>query len=96
VARTADAALPVVASELVIVQEGAGGQPELQLAITPAQVVVPGRVLVSYPSPPAGFLIGIVAGRSGALTFTPLNASGEVIGQRSTLAWNPVQLLYLP
>jgi hypothetical protein len=86
---------PLLVSELVIVQEGTTGQPELQLSITPTQVFVPGRALVRYAAPPSGFQVGIVAGRQGALQFTALDATGQPINQRILLAWDAGQGLYL-
>ncbi len=95
VPRAADITLPIVAAEVVIVQQGVAG-PELQLVMTPAQVVVPGRVLFSYAPPAGAFQIGVPADRTGAIVFIPLSDAGDPIGQRVTLAWNAAQLLYLP
>jgi hypothetical protein len=93
--RVIDPTQPLLVSELVIVQEGTTGQPELQLSIAPTLVFVPGRALVRYATPPSGFQVGIVAGRQAALQFTALGATGEPIGQRMLLAWNAGQGLYL-
>jgi hypothetical protein len=93
--RVIDPTQPLLVNELVIVQEGATGQPELQLSITPTQVFVPGRALVRYAAPPSGFQVGIVAGRQGALQFTALDATGQPINQRIQLAWDAGQGLYV-
>ncbi len=91
--RAIDPSMPYNTSQLVIVQEGSNGQPELQLDISPSQVFVPGNVLTRYGTPPSGFLVGI-AGQG--VSFIPLGATGEPLGQRTTLTWNAGQTLYLP
>jgi hypothetical protein len=92
--RSIDPSMPLTVGALVIVQEGKGGQPELQLSISTTQVVVPGNRLVSYAVPPSGFQIGFVPGRTGALIFVALNSAGEPIGLPSLIEWNPSSQLF--
>jgi hypothetical protein len=86
--RTSDAAMPQIVQELVIVQQGANGTPELLLAINAASVIVPNQVLATYATPASAFQVGLVTGATTTIIFQPLNSAGDPLTGRTTLAWN--------
>jgi hypothetical protein len=98
-ARYPDLTIQQVAREMVVVQAGASGQPELLLGISPSQVIVPGQTLFSFNPPAAAFLIGLRVSQgadTALIRFTPLGANGSPIGAPVTMVWDPSLTLYVP
>jgi hypothetical protein len=98
-ARYPDLTIQQVAREMVVVQEGAGGQPELLLGISPSQVIIPGQTLYTFNPPAAAFLIGLRVSQgsdTALIRFTPLDAGGGAIGGPVTMVWDPSLTLYVP
>lgn len=90
VPRQPNADYPITAAEIVIVQQGASGQPEIQLAINLQGVVSTQQQIVGYPAGagPAGFQARVAAGSGVPLSIIPLTAGGDPYAQGSGFAWN--------
>ncbi len=83
----------LIASELVIVQEGADGRPQLQLGVTTDAIYAADTLLLDYPAEdtlrtPAAFLLAVDAASPIPVRIIPLNSAGEPYTQGVGMAWN--------
>src|SRR6185503_5952182 len=91
--RSPDPAYPLTVSEVVIVQEGAAGQPEVQVTVKPQEITVPNQLSISFPTvdpltTPAAFLLSVAATGGAPMNIIPLNAGGDPFMQGFSVAWD--------
>jgi hypothetical protein len=84
---------PLLAAQVVVVQEGSDGMPKTLLEVMPEGIRAGDDYLTTYQVEepqltPAAFFLGVDAGEFAPITLLPLNASGEGFAQGVAVYWN--------
>jgi hypothetical protein len=84
---------PILAEQIVVVQEGSDGMPKTLLEVMPEGIRAGEDYLTTYQVEdtqltPAAFFLGVEAGEFAPITVLPLNATGEGFAQGVAIYWN--------
>jgi hypothetical protein len=84
---------PLLAAQVVVVQEGSDGMPKTLLEVMPEGIRAGDDYLTTYQVEdpqlsPTAFFLGVEAGEFAPITLLPLNASGEGFAQGVAIYWN--------
>jgi hypothetical protein len=80
--------------EMVIVQAGANGNPEIQASLTKSGLSVGGVLLTSFNSP-AAYMVNVTPGARPLVSIWAINAAGAPQGNLVGLEWNGIQGAYM-
>jgi len=80
--------------ELVIVQDGSDGKPQILANLTKSGLTVGGVVLANF-SNPAAYMVSVTPGARPLVSIWAINAAGAPQGKLVGLEWNSVQGAYM-
>jgi hypothetical protein len=81
-------------AELVIVQAGSDGKPQIQASVTKGVLTVGGVVLADF-SNPAAYMVSVTPGSRPLVSIWAINAAGVTQGKLVGLEWNSAQGTYV-